>query len=141
MEVKVMEGNMPIEEMVDTSLLFADLLLPEQLQQSKDRCDRCQAQALHAFAVAGREGEHVVLMFCNHDAREFHNAGYPYLVHQDYRKPYDEWLADTEAERQAALKELAKNKTDDANLAAGTSVPLHLAQWDRQEPTRWWAER
>ena len=141
MEVKVVEGNMPVEEMVDTSLLFADLLLPEQLQQSKDRCDRCQAQALHAFAVAGREGEHVVLMFCNHDAREFHNAGHPYLVHQDYRKPWDEFQQERKEQIAKALKELEKNKVDDSNFDAGTSHPLHLAQWDRQEPTRWWAER
>ena len=141
MEVKAVEGNMPVEEMVDTSLLFADLLLPEQLTQSLHRCDACGAQALHGFVVQSREGSEVVMLFCNHDGREFYLSGHDYLAHKDYRKPYDQWLADTEAERQAALKELAKNKTDDSNMAAGTSVPLHLAQWDRQEPTRWWAER
>lgn len=103
--------------------MVAELALPEQLVLA-DRCDRCGAQALHAFAheVPGRG--HVVLLFCNHHGRAHHRATHSWAAHHDYRMPMDEW--EKQAEEQVAKAQRDNSGKTDPH----PPTPRHLAQWD-----------
>lgn len=135
MQVRVIEGNDPFMAFdAGLELEFYDSLLPESLNQNKDRCDICQAEAHHAFVMTNG----LPLLACSHDAREtIHNAGVPYLAHRDYRTPMDEWVIQRKAAMEAALKAIEAKKLDDSNFDAGTSMPLHKARWDE----RYWRAR
>lgn len=131
-EIRVYEGNTHPTVPED---LHAELSLPDTMGPS-DRCDKCGAQALHAFALHNiGGGEPAVLRACNHHARTWHNNGMTYLAHRDYRTPLDQWHREQEAAKEASLKAIAAKKLDDSNFVAGTSLPLWRAQWDRDE---WW---
>lgn len=143
-EVKVYEGTMnpgdapPLTNFDDLDGILAEGLLPDKLTLSKDRCDSCGAQALHGFVVKNAEGIGALLLMCNHHARTSVRAGMQFMFHRDYRKPFEEYEAERKAQQEKALKELSKK--DDSNFDAGTSHPLHLAQWDRSLTSGyyWW---
>lgn len=123
--------------------LNAELTLPVKIDLTY-RCDRCNAQALHAFALTTPDGP-APLYTCNHHGRALHNAGMRYLAHRDYRQEYTGFLSDRDKARAAAIeanqKEFQKLKSNAGNAAgdrtttaskddAGTSIATHLSQWD-----------
>lgn len=110
--------------------------LPESLTLA-DRCDRCGAQALHAFAF--KLGD---LLLCTHHARKIHNQGAEYLAHRDYRQDWAKFqgvqrmnrnnaiianINEQKAPRAAINDRVVSASKDDA----GTSISTHLARWDR----------
>lgn len=124
-EVRIFEGNQRPTTPRD---LHAELFLPDKLDTT-NRCDRCGAQALHAFAIHQPGNEDPgTLLACNHHARAWHNAGMLYLAHHDYRTPHDQWVKTTQAAFEAAAKGITTKKLDDSNLV--TNPPEWQSQWD-----------
>lgn len=103
--------------------MAAELALPEQLVLA-DRCDRCGAQALHAFAHTMHDGGYVILMFCNNHGRAHHKATRTWAAHHDYRMPMDVWEKEAAAQKQKAIRDNS-GKTD-----PHPPTPPHLSQWD-----------
>lgn len=129
MQVRVFEDEGGYVDSFDQQ--FYDSLAPAILNQQKDRCDGCGAEAHHAFVMSAGDGNVAVLLACSHHARTWHNAGMDYLHHRDYRTPMDEWQVQVKAAQDAALKAIDSKKLDESNFVAGTSYPKHLAQWDK----------
>lgn len=123
--------------------LNAALTLPAKIDLTY-RCDRCNAQALHAFALPTPGGP-APLYTCNHHGREYHNQGMVYLAHRDYRQEYTGFLTDRDKARKAAIEANRKENqklvsnagspggdrtSTPAKDDAGTSIATHLSQWD-----------
>lgn len=119
---------------------WLDALLPQKLDQATDRCDICQAQALHAWSTPSG-----LVMMCNHHAREESRWIPGRYAHRDYRMPVEEAEALNAKSMADAQEQLAKpvssSHTVDPITRAGAKVndeyrevPRHLTQWD----LAWW---
>lgn len=141
--IRIFEGTaVPDVEAVPATAeeLLAELMLPERLVTLQDRCDQCRAEALHAFVFSSEADGLWVMLTCNHHGLGLFRSAAPILAHRDYRVPYEQFVAENEAQQAEALKQIAAGKLDDSNYsaAAGTGAAAYKSQWDRREGFNLW---